>query len=274
MPKTIVVTGASDGIGLAAARRLKADGHDVVLVGRSPSKTEAAAKELGADYFVADFTNFADVRRLARELSAAYPKIDVLVNNAGGVFGDPARTVDGFEKTLQVNHLSPFLLTNLLLDNIKAANGTVIQTSSVGSKLFGHVDVDDLNNDRKFSPNKAYGDSKLLNILFTKGLHERGISAAAFHPGAVATSFASDSTSAMRHVYGSKVGRMFLISADKGADQLVWLAEGTPGIDWDSGEYYEKKKPARRPNPQVNDEELIARVWDRSADMVGVPAVS
>jgi len=277
MSKIIVITGASDGIGRAGAQELRADGHTVVVVGRSPQKTEAVARELGCAYFVADFARFDDVRRLAAALRSAYPRIDVLVNNAGGVFGDPARTVDGFEKTLQVNHLSPFLLTNLLMDSLLTGGASVIQTSSVGSKLFGHIDVEDLNNDRKYSPNKAYGDTKLMNILFTKGLHARfhaeGLSAAAFHPGAIRSSFASDTTSGMRFVYGTALGRLFLASPGKGAAPMVWLAEGTPGTDWQSGEYYEKQKPARRPNPQIHDEELITRLWERSAEMVALTTV-
>ncbi|MFF2328651.1 MULTISPECIES: SDR family NAD(P)-dependent oxidoreductase [unclassified Streptomyces] len=277
MSKVVVVTGGSDGIGAAAARRLARDGHTTVIVGRSPDKTRAIAGELGSDHFVADFTRFEDVRKLAAELDARYPRIDVLVNNAGGVFGDRNRTVDGFEKTLQVNHLAPFLLTNLLLDKLLASGASVVQTSSSGARLFGHIDVDDLNNDNKYTPHKAYGDTKLANILFTKELHVRfhgqGLSAVAFHPGgSVATGFATDTTSFMRFVYGNPVVRPFLLSAEYGARPLVWLAEGTPSVDWIPGAYYEKKKLARRNNPQVVDAGLARRLWDRSTEMVGLGA--
>jgi NAD(P)-dependent dehydrogenase (short-subunit alcohol dehydrogenase family) len=272
MAKTIVITGASDGIGAAGARQLHNDGHRVVIVGRSPGKTAAIARELGAGSFIADFTRFSDVRKLAADLDAAYPRIDVLVNNAGGVFGDRARTVDGFEKTLQINHLSPFLLTNLLMDKLLASRASVIQTSSSGARLFGKLDIDDLNNDTKYTPQRAYGTAKLENILFTKELHARfhaqGLSAAAFHPGAVATSFASDSTSFMRSIYASRIGRAFMNSPAKGARQMVWLAEGVPGTDWQSGVYYERGKPARRNNPQANDADLARALWDRSAGLV------
>jgi NAD(P)-dependent dehydrogenase (short-subunit alcohol dehydrogenase family) len=274
MSKIIAITGSSDGIGAAGARQLRKAGHTVAIIGRSPEKTRTIAGELGTDHFLADFTSFEDVRKLAADLDATYPRIDVLVNNAGGVFGDRNRTIDGFEKTLQVNHLAPFLLTNLLMDKLLSSRASVIQTSSSGARLFGRIDIDDLNNANKYTPHKAYGDAKLTNILFTKELHARfhgrGLSAAAFHPGAIATSFASDTTSFMRFVYGNPIGRLFLQSTEQGARQLVWLAEGTPGADWQSGMYYEKKKPATKNNPQANDADLARRLWDRSAEMVGM----
>jgi NAD(P)-dependent dehydrogenase (short-subunit alcohol dehydrogenase family) len=274
MSKIIVITGSSDGIGAAGARQLRKGGHTVAIIGRSPEKTRTIAGELGSDYFLADFTRLQDVRKLATDLDAVFPRIDVLVNNAGGVFGDRNRTIDGFEKTFQVNHLAPFLLTNLLMDKLLSSRASVIQTSSSGARLFGSINVDDLNNDVKYTPHKAYGDTKLANILFTNELHarfhSRGLSAAAFHPGAVATSFAADSTSFMRFVYGNAIGKLFLRSADQGARQLVWLAGGTPGADWQSGVYYEKSKPATRNNPQANDADLARRLWDRSAEIVGM----
>ena len=278
MTKTIILTGASDGIGAAAARKLVAHGHNVALVGRSRQKTETLAKQLRADHFIADFTKFDDVRKLADALHNAYTRIDVLVNNAGGIFGDTARTVDGFEKTLQVNHLAPFLLTNLLMDTLTASNASVVNTSSVGARIFGNIDIDDLNNDKKYSPNKAYGDAKLANILFAKELDRRysrdGISAAAFHPGNVRTNFASDTTSMMRVMYRTPLGRLMgMISPEKGAEPLVWLTEGIPGTDWVSGEYYEKNKVAKT-NPQASDADLAAKLWNKSADMVGLPTTA
>src|SRR5690348_7156401 len=129
-PKTIIITGSSDGIGAAAARRLSAHGHEVVIVGRSPMKTVDVAEDLGARSFVADFTRLDDGRHLAIDLHANYPKIDVLANNAGGMFGDRTRTVGGFEKTLQVDHLAPFRLATLLMRDLLASRASVIQTSS------------------------------------------------------------------------------------------------------------------------------------------------
>ena len=271
--KTIVITGASDGIGAAAARRLHRDGHRIVIVGRSAQKTEAVAAELGADHLVADFARLAEVRTLAAELAERYPRIDVLANNAGGIFGDRVKTVDGFEKTFQVNHLAPFLLTTLLMDTLIASGASVIQTASVGARLFGRVNMDDLDHDRDFSPQLAYGSAKLENILFTTELHRRyhvqGLSAAAFHPGLVATGFAADSDSFMKRFYGSRLGRAVMSTPEKGADQLVWLATATPGVEWQSGVYYEKRKPARRNNPQASDRALARELWDRSAELIG-----
>ncbi|MFV2083466.1 SDR family NAD(P)-dependent oxidoreductase [Micromonospora sp. LOL_021] len=274
MTKVIVITGSSDGIGAAAARQLHDAGHRVVVVGRSPHKTEAVAREIGAEHFLADFARLDEVRKLAAELDAAYPRIDVLANNAGGVFGDPTKTTDGFELTFQINHLSPFLLTRLLIDKLTASRATVIQTSSVGARLAGKIDVDDLNLDRNFDPVRAYSAAKLENILFTTELHRRyhadGIAAAAFHPGNVATSFGTQSASRlMRFITTNPVTRAMLTTPEKGADQLVWLATSRPGLDWEPGRYYETRRPAKRVNSQAYDPDLARRLWERSEQLLG-----
>jgi len=273
MARTIVITGASDGIGAEAARTLHRNGHHVVIVGRTPQKTEAVAREIGADYHIADYARLDDVRRLAAEINAAYPRIDVLANNAGGVFGDRDKTVDGFEKTFQINHLSPFLLTHLLSEKLIASGASVIQTSSVAARLAGKLIMDDLEHEKDFTAMRAYGTAKLANILFTRELHRRyhpqGVAAAAFHPGVVATSFASGSNSFFRTFYSLGLTRTFMVTPQKGAEQLVWLAEGTPGTDWVSGTYYEKKKPGRI-NPQALDDALARQFWDRSEQLLGI----
>ncbi len=269
MPQTIIITGASDGIGAAAARALSDSGHTVVVVGRSPEKTAKVANTLGADRFVADFSKLSEVRRLAAELRERYPRIDVLANNAGGIFGDRTITEDGHELTLQVNHLAPFMLTTLLMDRLIHSQARVINTSSVAN-LGGNIDIDDLDLVTQFSPGRAYSNAKLDNILFTKELDRRfgaqGITTAAFHPGVVASNFASDSTSPLRVIYRSLL-RHTLISSEKGADTLVWLATTTPGNDWTSGEYYIKRKIGRT-NRQADDALLAGALWDRSAALV------
>ncbi len=267
--RTIIITGASDGIGAAAARKLNADGEHVVIVGRSPAKTASIAAELGLDYFVADFARLDEVRTLAGELRERYPRIDVLANNAGGIMGTRELTVDGHEKTIQVNHLAPFLLTTLLIDRLSESSATVINTSSAANSVFGKFDLDDLDAERSYSPNRAYGNAKLANILFTRELHHRfhdqGISTAAFHPGVVATGFAAGSTSVMRVIYRTPLKR-FLMPPEQGADTLTWLATATPGTDWISGEYYEKRV-VQKANPQSYDPALAAGLWARSEAM-------
>ncbi|MDH6237803.1 SDR family NAD(P)-dependent oxidoreductase [Cryobacterium sp. CG_9.6] len=272
MTKTIIITGASDGIGAAAARQLSANGHRVVVVGRSAAKTAAVATEIGAEYFVADFAELSQVRRLADQLLAAYPSIDVLADNAGGIMGERTLTVDGYEKTFQVNHLATFLLTTLLLPSLEAGGATVIQTSSRAARLYGKFDIHDLQNAHGYAPQTAYGNAKLANILFTKELQRRysgrGIAAVAFHPGVVGTNFASDTTHIMRRLYHGPLKRLLTLTPTAGADQLVWLAEGTPGVTFEPGGYYESRKLATRVNAAQNDARLAEQLWDESAALV------
>lgn len=275
MSQTIIITGASDGIGAAAARQLSAKGGRVVVVGRSPAKTAAVAKELSAPYHLADFTDLAQVRRLASELLAAYPRIDVLANNAGGLFKKTS-TPDGFEKTFQVNHLAGFLLTNLLMERLLESKAKVIQTSSIGARVFGHIELDDFTRFTTKNAMYAYGDSKLANILFTKELHRRyharGLSAVAFHPGNITSNFAHD-YGFVQVIYRSPIRFLLETPADGGA-RLAWLAQGAPGVTWQSGEYYENNKipPAWKINSQANDRDLARALWERSEALLGFNA--
>ncbi|MCP3427269.1 SDR family NAD(P)-dependent oxidoreductase [Rothia sp. AR01] len=274
--RTIVLTGASDGIGAAAARTLAAHGHRLLLVGRSPEKTRAVAEEVGAEHFVADFARLEEVRTLAAALRERLDGgLDVLANNAGGIFGAREMTEDGNEYTLQVNHLAPFLLTHLLMDPLTAGGGgAVVSTSSIAARYFGRLRMEDLDNARRYSSRKAYGDAKLANILFTRGLHERfherGLGAMAFHPGVVATNFASASNSVLRWAYHTPLKRLLTITAEEGGSNLTWAVEGTPGEDWDSGVFYDQRVPARSLNPQVLDDVLVDRFWEASAERVGL----
>ena len=275
--KTIVITGASDGIGAAAARKLKSSGHEVVVVGRSTQKTKAIAEEIEAPFFTADFADFTEVRALAESLKAKYSRIDVLANNAGGIFGTRAITVDGFELTFQVNYLAPFLLTHLLHDTLLKSRATVINTASLAARLWGHLDLQDLNNETHYKARKAYGDSKLANIFFTHELQRRygdqGIASVAFHPGTVATNFSSDSTSWIRFAYHTPLRRIAgLVSPEKGAEQLVWLAEGEPNVDWKPGEYYERGKAGKAPKETLNVD-LSREFWDVTSSMLGIPSL-
>lgn len=154
--RTIVITGASDGIGAAAARRLSRAGDRIVVVGRSHTKTAAVAAELGADHFVVDYADLSQVRALADKMRAQYPRIDVLLNNAGGVASRIELTADGYERTYQVNYLAPFLLTTQLLDVLLESRATVVNTTSSSHKLILRATVDDLENTANRRPAVAY----------------------------------------------------------------------------------------------------------------------
>jgi NAD(P)-dependent dehydrogenase (short-subunit alcohol dehydrogenase family) len=269
--KTILITGASDGIGAASARQLRAKGHHVILVGRSPAKTEALARELAVPFYLADFTRLVEVRQLALALRAL-PRIDVLANNAGGIMGPRTVTEDGFEKTFQVNHLAPFLLTKLLMPQLTAGRATVIQTASIAANVFGsNFDVTDLNNERRYRADIAYGYAKLENILFTRELQRRheadGVSAVAFHPGVVRSNFASETHHVMRWLYHTPLRYLFTISPESSGQRLTALAEGLPGTDWKPGEVYNKRR--RMPLRFKDAEGQAARsLWEQSEAMV------
>lgn len=269
--KTVIITGASDGIGKAAARILKDEGANVVVVGRSPEKTKSVGEELGVAYYVADFSKLEEVRELGKKLRDAYPRIDVLVNNAGGLFGERTLTVDGYEKTMQVNHLSHFLLTNILLDTLIASKATIINTSSIANKYLSKLDINDLNMEKAYTQHSAYGNAKLANILFTKELQRRygdkGIAAVSLHPGYVATNFASGTNGFMKFMYQTPLRSLVrMMTPEKGADTLVWLATTTPEKDWQPGEYYYKRKISKA-HALAYDEDTARSLWEQSEKM-------
>ena len=279
--RVVVVTGASDGVGEAAAFALARSSDQVVVVGRSPAKTGAVAAAVGAAagravlHHSVDFADLAQVRRLAAELTATHDRIDVLVDNAGLIAGRRTVTRDGHELTFQVNHLGPYLLTRLLRDPLVAAGGRVIVTASAaGSGPRAVLDLGDLENEKDYTPLRAYARSKLANIVFTRELARRwgpdGITAASFHPGMVRSRFGSTSTPLVRVLLASPA-RLLMRSPENGADTLVWLATSTPGVDWTSGGYYADRSPAQS-HPQSEDLEVAAALWERSAEMVGLPA--
>lgn len=270
MSRTIVITGASDGVGAAAARVLAEQGHEIAVVGRTRLKVEAVAAEIGATPFVADFSRLTEVRRLAAELKTRYPRIDVLANNAGGIVSKRTITEDGHELTLQMNHLAPFLLTNLLLDRLIESRASVITTSSMAA-AGGRINLHDLELERGWNKWKAYNNSKLMNVMFARGLHRHhvldGLSAAAFHPGMVASNFGRSSKGLTGWFWNSTVGRKIMITPERGADTLVWLATGTPPRDWASGLYYVERRP-RIPNRRILDDLLVDKFWKASTALV------
>ncbi len=250
-------------------------GADVVPVGRSPERTRQVAREVEAEPIIADFASFGQVRALAGELLERCPRIDVLVNNAGGLFTPRIVTEDGHEKTLQVNHLSTFLLTALLRGRLvqSAESGPVrvVTTSSLGNR-FGNVRLDDLEREkRRWNGFLAYCATKLENILFTRELSRRlagtGVESVCFHPGNVATGFSSGSTFPGVFYGNPVVQRAVLITPEQGAAPLVRLAS-TPAGEVEDGAYYDRFEKGRV-NRQADDEKLAARLWERSEELTG-----
>jgi NAD(P)-dependent dehydrogenase (short-subunit alcohol dehydrogenase family) len=273
--RVVVVTGASDGIGAAAARILARRQDNVIVVGRSPAKTRAIAAEIGAEHHTADFTRLDEVHQLAAELKARHPRIDVLINNAGLIAGGRRIvTADGHELTFQVNHLAPFLLTMLLQDPLTAARGRVIATSSAaGTARSARVVIDDLDMANGYGGLRAYQASKLQNVLFTRELARRwgplGVTAAAVHPGMVRTQWARSGPAVVWLLAFYSPLRLAMRSAERGADTLVWLSSSVPGEDWDSGGYFADRKPATA-HPAADDPDLARDLWDRSALLCGL----
>jgi len=267
--KTIIITGGSSGIGAAAARELRRQGATVAITGRS-AETARLANEIGCDHYHADFARFRDIRMLAEELLAKYSRIDVLANNVGGVFAKREITEDGHEKTLQVNHLSAFLLTWLLRGRLESSEATVINTSS-GAHRMGRLDFDDLENARHYSPWRAYGTAKLMNVLHASELNRRfdGVHGLSFHPGVVATGFAREGNPVTRMFYKPPFSKIFMITPEKGADTLAWLATTQPVADWKPGQYYVKRKLASR-SRAASDPDLARRWWDESMRLAGI----
>ena len=266
---TIVITGASSGIGAHAAGTLAEAGHDVIVVGRNRERTDGVAASTGGRALYVDFDGLDSVRALAAEVLATVPRIDVLLNNAGGLVSERGVTADGHERTLQHNHLAPFLLTNLLRERLEESDGRVVSTSSV-MNLIGHVRLDDLEWERRrwFGGWRTYGTAKLATVLFAQELARRtDLGSYSVHPGYVSTGFGSDSRfikASMRLRSGG-----FGVPVAEGAAPLVRLATD-PAVPGPNGGYFDRMTPNGRTARQGGDAELASALWDRSATLVGL----
>jgi len=272
--KVFLVTGATDGIGRAAATAFAARGATLTIVGRDREKTERVLAELKAgsgndkvDLLLCDLSRLAEVRRAAEEFKAKHDRLDVLANNAGATFRSPMLGPDGFELTFALNHLAPFQLTTSLLDLIKATpNARVVSTSSA-MQARGRLDLTKTATSLEGSGPGAYATSKLANILFTKDLQRRleGTTATAncFHPGMVRTrfgAFGSDQGFLVNLVYA--LAKPFAITPEEGADSLVWLATSPEAASL-RGEYVSKRRPVT-PQKQALDPKLAVDLWTLS----------
>ncbi len=274
--KVCLVTGATSGIGQVTARELAQMDATIIAVGRNPQKgaeTVAEIKRHGAsdkvEFMQADLSSQESIRDLARTFTAKYDQLQVLVNNAGGVFSKRETTVDGLEMTFALDHLAYFLLTELLLPVLeRSAPARIINVSS-GAQSTGKIDFDDLQGAKRYSGWRAYSQAKLANVLFTYELARRlqgtGVTANCLHPGFVATGFAQNNSGALQALI--KVGQVFAISPEKGAETSVFLASSSL-VEGVSGKYFANKKE-RKSAKQSYDEPVARRLWDVSAQLTG-----
>jgi retinol dehydrogenase-14 len=270
--KVCVVTGATSGIGRDTAAALAARGATVLLTGRNAARAHAilaeieAAKGSGPAYFIpADFSSQASVRQLAEQIRALYPRIDVLINNAGAAFAERRLTVDGLEETFAVNHLAPFLLTQLLRPTlVDSAPARIVTVSSEAHRGLKSLDFDNLQGEKRFTPVRAYSLSKLANVLFTYELARRlegsGVTATCMHPGVVRTGIWDVSRGILRAIV--TVAKPFMLSSARASTALVKLA-CDPGLAHISGRYFVKAKETPS-SPISYDEALAARLWTTS----------
>jgi NAD(P)-dependent dehydrogenase (short-subunit alcohol dehydrogenase family) len=275
----VLITGANTGIGKWTAIGLAQRGAAVAIHSRNPEKGRAAQEEIrrhsGAadvDLLLADFSSLAEVRRLAAEVLERYPRLDVLVNNAGLISGRRAESADGYELTFAVNHLAPFLLTNLLLDRIVASAPARIVTVSSRAHLRAAIDFDDLDVSHGYQAMDAYGRSKLANVLFTRELARRlegtGVTANCLHPGVVRSDFGSSGDLGGIMGAGWAVMQPFLLSPKQGADTSIHLAS-SPDVAAISGEYFDRRRVART-STRARDMAAAERLWRISAERVGL----
>jgi NAD(P)-dependent dehydrogenase (short-subunit alcohol dehydrogenase family) len=277
--KTILVTGGTSGIGLEAAVELAKVGADVTIVGRDEKKTQgvlATIKERSGSQKVAsllcDFTSQASIRKLAADFRAGHDRLHVLVNNAGTVYSQRTLTEDGIESTFAVNHLGYFLLTNLLLDLIRAsAPARIVNVSSTGHYQ-GTMNFDDLGFERGYHVLRAYARSKLGNVLFTRklagDLKDQKVTVNALHPGGVATGIWSHGPRWAQPFLA--LGKLFMITPQKGATRITYLA-ASPDVEGKTGLYFESNRP-KTPSKLGQSDELATRLWTESAKLTKLSA--
>ncbi len=268
--KTIVITGATSGIGEVAALNLAAQGARIVFIARDKKRADALLGQLPGDaahaYHLADLSTLAEMKRAGAAIAEATPKIDVLMNNAGALFAKRKLNVDGLEMTFAVNHMAYFVLTNLLLDNVKAAPpGARIVSTASAAHHGAQLDFSDLQSARGYSAYGAYGRSKLCNILFTRALARRlegsGVTANCLHPGFVNTRFGDSAGGVTAAAF--KLAKLSAIPPEKGAETMLLLAS-SPEAASHNGAYFDRCK-AVTPSAAAQDDAAAERLWEESA---------
>lgn len=278
--RTVLITGATAGIGKATALGLAGMGARLIMVGRSEERLAAVKEQIVSETghndhvtLKADLSSMAEVRRLAADVMASTARLDVLINNAGTIVGDRRLTADGYEYTFALDHLSPFLLTNLLLDRLEASAPSRVITVSSAAHLTGRMHFDDLMLERGYRPFRAYSQAKLANVLFTYELARRRqgtrVTANCLHPGTVRTRFGNELGSAGR--LAMVLIRPFEASSKMGARTSIYLAS-SPEVEGVTGQYFIGRK-ARRSSAASYDVDAARRLWEVSERLTGLKAL-
>lgn len=276
--KTVVITGATSGIGEVAACELAKQGARIVFTARDRERAAATTKKLkaansSADHRVhlADLSSVAEMRRVASEIAQSENKIDLLINNAGAVFLSRKTSVDGLEMTFATNHMAYFVLTNILLDRLKATPGARVVSTASDAHKSGRLDFTDLQSEKNYGSFRVYGTTKLENILFTRELSRRlqgsGVTANCLHPGFVGTRFGQNNASNVFLKGLSRTIMSFGLKPEEGAKTIIYLAS-SPEVEGKSGGYYYKCK-LERPTAAAQNDDDARRLWDVSAKIAG-----
>lgn len=276
--KVVLVTGATSGIGKAAALELAKMKAHVIVVGRNPAKTEATVQEIktqstnqSVDMLLADLSSMKEVHRLAQQFKAQYQQLDILVNNAGAIFSSRQESVDGYEMTFALNHLAYFLLTNLLLDVLQSSAPARVINVASAIHTNATIDFDDLQSQNTYRFFNVYAKSKLANILFTYELARRlegsNVCVNAMEPGAVATNFGRNNGFLWNLV--ARFVSLFTTTSEKGAESIIYLASA-PSVEDISGQYFNKDCQSVKSSQESYDQQVARRLWDESVRLVGL----